>query len=732
MAETAKFPTPMPRPLQTDEETIGLRAIWLTLRQRWRLIVSLTLFALALTAVILLLMTPRYTSEAKLVIEPPKVSIGLEELLSNLNIDQEEINTEIEIIRSRKVIGRVVDKLRLMRDPEFNAELRELPWTEALNPLNWLPEAWRTALLGEPEALSPEERERRLKVSVVDAVRDRLDVSRVGLSRVIQVAFTSEDSKKAARIANAIAESYLEEQIESRFESTSRVARWLQERLKELKNQVIAAEKAVALYKAQHGLTEAESATLIEQQLAELNSKYILAKADLAEAEAQLQQVKRLLQEGGAIHAAKVLNFPLIQRLVEQEAEVVRKVAELSERYGPRHPKMIEANAELASIRKKIEREVRKVIQSLKNEAEVARARVRSLRQALARLEGRRHSQSQAEVKLKELEREAEAVRTVYETFLSRFKELSEQGQLQQTEARIIAWAEVPTKPSFPRKKLTLALVGVMSLFGGGALALLLETLIRGFRDERQLELWTGRPVVTSLPEIKKGSDRLPDLLIDHPSSPYSEGVRRLRTAVTGQVVLVTSTVPEEGKSTVALSLARAYALSGLRVLLLDCDLRKPEITKFLGGKDLPLAYDMVEVLQNPELSSQAMVIDPKVASLNILPGRTHRSLNPTDLLEQAQLDALLEALRNRFDRIVIDTAPFGLFPDTQLFLPHIDGVVYLIRYRETPREAVVRALEKVSGVEAVNLVLNRVDWEKEGYSYYYGYHYYQRYGYES
>ncbi len=717
-------PRLLPQPVQgTEEESFDLRMLWLAVRYRWRMVASLTLLSLGVATLLLLMLPPLYTAQVRLVIQPPQVRLGLEELLTGSNISQEEIDTEIEIIRSRKVIERVVEALNLTRDPEFNPALLPPSWREYLSPSRWLPEAWKEAIFGPPEQLSPEEKEKRLRAGVVDRVRDRLKVSRVGRSRVIQIAFTSEDPKKAAQIANAIAKAYLQEQIESRFEATSRVARWLQQRLKELKEQVIAAEKAVALYKAQHGLTETESATLVEQQLAELNSKYILAKADLAEAEAQLQQVERLLRKGGAVNAAKVLNFPLIQRLVEQEAEVVRKVAEISERYGPRHPKMIEARAELASIRQKIEREVQKVVQSLRNEVGVARARVQSLQKALARLESQKQAQSQAEVKLKELEREAEAVRTVYETFLNRFKQLSEQGQLQQTEARVIAWAEPPQSPSYPRKGLTLALVSLVSLFGGGGLAILLESLVPGFREERQLEFFTGRPVASVLPEEE--DRKLPDLLLQKPTDPFCEGIRHLRTALPQSVILVTSTLPGEGKSTVALSLARSYALSGLKTLLLDFDLRHPGLLKLVGlegeGEGVP------RLLRDPSAWSQLIARDPKLPDLHLILTPPERQLHPTDLLEQADLEALFGTLRSNFDRIVLDSPPVALFSDPILLAPFADGIAYMVRYRETPREAVVGALRKLAEVSSLWLVFNRVAGQERGGYYYY--HYGRYYG---
>jgi len=271
-----------------------------------------------------------------------------------------------------------------------------------------------------------------------------------------------------------------------KFEATRRATSWLNERISGLREKVETAESAVEAFRRKSGLLKGSEGTLVSQEISELNTQLILARTSRAEAEARLTQVRQLIRSsGGATSAAEVLDSQLIQRLREQEAEVNRKVAELSEEYGERHPKMINARAELRDLRSKIESEVNKIVNGLANEVGVAKARETSLQRSVDRLKAQVAKSNSAAVQLRALQREANASRTLLETFLGRFKETSAQEDLdiQQPDARIISRADLPDQPSFPKKRLILALVVVGSTFLGVLLVFFVEALDQGFRS---------------------------------------------------------------------------------------------------------------------------------------------------------------------------------------------------------------------------------------------------------
>ncbi|HXH25508.1 MAG TPA: GumC family protein, partial [Vicinamibacterales bacterium] len=483
-------------------------------RRKWTILGITALLTLA-AAVVTFQLTPRYRAETQVMIESRQQRVvDVEEVLSGLSGERETIESERRVIASRALAEKVIARLKLSRDPEFNPALREPhPLLRLLNPLTylppeqelleWLPEPWRDLVrLTSLEApKTPEEILEAERARVVDTFLDRLDVLPDGRSRVITIAFTSEQPELAARVANTLAELYLVEQLEAKYEATRLATEWLNDRTAELRDKVKASEDAVEAFRRQAGLIEGKGVTLASQQVAELNTQLILARTARAEAEARLRQVQSLLGgAGGVDSAAEVLSSPLIVRLKEQEAEIMRRAAELATQYGPKHPRMINIQAELEDIKGKIGFEVQKIVQSLRNEAGVARAREASLSASLEALKENAGRANGAEVRLRALEREASANRALFETFLARLKETTAQQDLHQPDARIISRADVPENPAFPRKKLILAGVLLAALIVAIAVAFLLERLDPGFRSSEQIETMLGVPGLGLIP----------------------------------------------------------------------------------------------------------------------------------------------------------------------------------------------------------------------------------------
>lgn len=698
------------------------------LRKLWRrrgVILGIVVTMTILAAVVISQLTPLFTATAQVMINPRKnQTVNLESALSGLPLDQETIASEIEVIKSKGLAERVVAKLELYRLAEFNSSLRPPSVWRALSPKEWLPQSWKEAMSGPAKVYSEEEKAALQRAAIIRAFHAGLRIERVERSRVIGISFTSRDAKFAQQIANTVADLYIVEQLEAKFEATKKATGWLNDRLSDLRRQVDISERAVEAFRVQSGLTESKGVTLVSQQVSELSTQLVLASTKRGESEARLRQVETLLkQRDGIASAAEVLASPLIQSLRGQEATVLRRVAELSEEFGDKHPRMINAKAEIDNIRSKISAEVNRIIQGLRNEVAVARSREAALQNRIRDLEQRVGTMNRSEVQLRALEREAKANRTLYENFLGRFKELSEQGDIQQADARVVSYADMPSSPSFPKSLLLLGLAFVGSLFTGVATAGVIERLDHGFRSMEQIERRTGIPAISLVPMLPRTAKSPADYILSNPHSAYSESLRSLFASLhlsnvddPPKVILMTSSVPEEGKTLTAVSLARLISRTGKKVILIDGDLRRPQVHRNFGLESVP---GLVEVLAG-EVALDAALQRDAASGTYVLPAGA-KPANPVDLFSSQQLRSLIAGLRGAADMVIIDSAPLAAVSDARILSRLVDKTVFVVRWASTRREVVQMALRQLldAGADMAGVVLSRVDVRKHaGYGY--------------
>ena len=404
----AQFEPPIPLQPQSD-----VSRLLNMLRRRAGLIAAVVATTMVLVLVVVFQMTPIYRGDTLIQLETRETNvIDIEGVLSGVSTDLHSVRTEGQVIASRHTIGRVIDEMALAKRPEFN------PRIQGIGPFLYVWDLVRTLFTGESfrermERLTPKG-ERAL---VIDTVRASISAEPLNRTRVINVSAYSRSPEVAAALANSVADAYLEQQLEAKFEATERATLWLNNRLLEMRDRLDASEQAVADYRMTAGLAKAETASVTAERVTRVNSQLIEARAERAEAVARLRQVQALLDAGqGASSIAEVLNSPLIQQLRNQEAEVLRRASELSSRYGPEHPRMIDTRAEVSDIAAKIEIEVQRIVVGLRNEVQVARARENAIAANMSQLEQKLASLQGAEVKLDALEREAETNRTLYET----------------------------------------------------------------------------------------------------------------------------------------------------------------------------------------------------------------------------------------------------------------------------------------------------------------------------
>ncbi|MCW5726918.1 polysaccharide biosynthesis tyrosine autokinase [Parvibaculum sp.] len=729
--------------IESDDQgflEFDLMALYRTLRKRLGVIMGVTLGLTALVMVVVLQQTPLYTAGAQILLDRQKMQVtDMQAVMSGLSPDSATVDSEVEILRSRTLAARVIEQLNLTQDPEFNGALREPSMLRWLDPRVWIGTAL-SLIEAEPLPQSEDVRARAELNGVINSVLGRLTVTRQRLTYVINIGFVSENPAKAARIANTIADLYILDQLEAKFDATRQANDWLSRRLTELRQQVQDSERAVEIYRTEEGLeSSATGVTVSEQQLSELNAQLILARTSLAEAEAKYSRAQQIRRTGGTIESmADVVQSGTISQLRQKQAELARELANLASKYGPRHPEIVNAEAQRRDIERQIGSEINRIVGSLENNVSVAQTRVSALEDSLREIRGEAGTGNQAMIQLRELEREAAANRAVYESFLNRFKETSQQQDFQTPDARVISTATPPVGPSHPRKALSLALALVLSGMLGVGLAFLLEHLDNGLQTGRDVEQALGLPHLVSLPATpaEKGPDGKvmspQDYLLVKPLSAFSESLRSLRSALQlsnvdnpPTVILFTSALPNEGKTTTSAGFARAAAASGLKVALVDCDLRHPSVHKAFGLKR-PEA-GLVELLAERLDLAQVLIRDPK-SELDILPIATGTA-NPPDVLGSAQMRLLLDRLRADYDLVVLDSAPVLPVSDSRVLSRIADETVFVVRWNETPKDAAQAAIRELRLYDAniAGVVLAVVDTAaqaKYGYGdggYYYG-----------
>ena len=433
-----------------EDELIDLRHLWRVFRRRLPVFLAVAFTVFVLVVVITMQMTPQYTATASVIIDQRRSQVvDIEAVLTGVGSDAQALDTEVQLIQSRSLAQAVVSELDLAADPEFNSRLRE---PSGLGAVAGAVAGFLSALLPSQVADSQSgEAEQELE-AVTSAVLDRLSARRSGMTFMLTIAFTSENAAKAARIANAFADQYLLSQLEAKFDATERANTWLNERLETLREEVRTDEQAVEMYRAENGLLDTGGSTLTEQQISDLNAQLAIQRAELSAAESSLRNVQTQLERGASLDTiGEVLRSETIRALRAQQTDTSRRRSDLTSRYGPRHPEILAVEREAADLEEQVNREIQRIVAGLETEVNVARQRVGSLQSTLSGVRDELVTNNRALVQLRELEREAEASRTLFESFLNRFRQTSEQNDLATADARIVARAPVPVTPSSPK-----------------------------------------------------------------------------------------------------------------------------------------------------------------------------------------------------------------------------------------------------------------------------------------
>ena len=666
--------------------------------------------------------TPRYTAVARVMIDPREQNVvSIEAVLSQLSADDPTIQSEIEVLRSEDTARRVIAQTSLDQMREFNPLLSSTLVARLITNMDW---PWLNAAFG-TILVAPDESEQAPQIpgEVVEAYSRRLDVEAAGRnSRVIAIAFTSESPQVAAQVANTIAETYIALQVETKLAATDRAARWLSERLGELGDEVTTSEEAVADIRAASVGQGGWSTEIIDQQISQVNSELVRARADQEQARAELRQIETIVDVGGAEAVFEAVDPQLLVWTNEQLMWLRRSAAELKAQYGAENPVVVEVHEAMDQL---IEETSARLIAGVRNRVLVSGDKVRALEKQLRDLVAQSIALGRGQVELRAAQREAQASTELYETLLTRSKETAQTG-LEQPDAKIIAHASVPHRPSFPNRLLLLGVALVGSIALSGALVGVAESMEKGYRSHDRL----GRelPVLGETPWLGKKAQRagLAEVPLTEPASAYAEALRSVALSLEmsakadqGQkTVLVTSSLPEEGKTILVTCLARSMALGGRKVLVIDCDLRRPSCHRQLRLHQTPglsgylsKGAPAADVIQQDRASGVDLIAAGGVVE------------NPLQLLRSDRFRQLLRDMGPRYDIILIDSPPVLPIADARMLSAAVDRCVLVVRWRTTAREYVMHAAEQLrqAAGHAPAAVLTQVkDRTHHGYAYYY------------
>lgn len=728
MTKTFSFELPNQVPAEADSDgnnmPTDLKSLLGAVYRRFWLIAISFLAVFSLVAYSTFNQVPLYKASSIVQLDTEQQNvIDLGSVLSGLAVSTAVIDTEVMVMKSKSLLTKVAVKQRLVEDPEFNWTLRE-PESSLLGGVAKSISGMMGADTSDVdpfEGMSVDERENAILEGAVGQLMSSVSVSRIGTTYLLNVEVTSESPETAARLSNAIAEQYRVQQLETKLEATRRATEWLSERVGDLREEVEDKENRVAKFIADNDMETAMGNTLTEQNIAYLTTQKTQAEVELNRVRSRFDSMRRQIDSGAGVDGiSEVLESPLITSLKQQLSSVRGRVGDLETRLGPQHPELIGARAEQADIERQIENEMNRIASNLENEVRVRRDQVNRLQSQINNSNAKLRGNSLAMVRLRELERDAETSRVLYEEFIARSKETREQDGLVQPDAVILSEASVPKSPSSPRTKLNLLIGAILGGMLGAGLALLAELLDMKISSTEDIEKKLRQNALGTVPLIRTTNalgftqTNPAEYLIENPLSAFAESVRYLRAAIAfsdldseTKTVAITSSLPDEGKTSLTLALGRMSAMSGARTLVIDGDFRRRQLTEAAGLKP---EVGFIEYLFGAGQLSDAIAKDPK-SMLDILPlsltGHT-----PHDVFGTRAFDDLLVRLRSMYDLILIDTGPLLLMAEARVVAGKTDKTILVVRWRHTTRAAARQSLALLKSFQAdlLGVTLNMVN----------------------
>lgn len=719
-----------------SDDSIDLREYAKVMRKyRWPILLSTALIT-AITAYVVSGMTPVFRATSTLLIETQQtMPMSIDELVGIDTSNKEYYQTQFEVLKSRKLAKRVIKEMGISKHPEIHDP--------------------NDALIGQDAAQSRELETATINSSFTEAdpielqiavnrFLSKLDITPIKSTKLAKISFESADPVFAAQVANKIADTYIISYLDSRMEMGEKATDWLGQRLTELKIKLEESQHRLLAYREQKGLVDIQGSVgkLTEQEIGIITGKLIDAKARVAEAEILYREVEATKSRG----TTALLGLPIIDsnemvRRFKVDAQSAQlNLNELSNRYGDKHPKVIDARSRLDTAQANLRSQINNIVDSIEKDFQIASQTAVSLEANLK--EGKQAIQQvgRSEIELLHLQREVELNQKMYDTFYTRIREVDEAEDMTTTNAQISEYAEAPLTAVKPRKALIVLLSLLMSLFASTALAFLVESMNDTVTSTEDIEKILKLKMLGIIPLLSKNALRndgrgalVPGTLNERDS--FDESIKTIRTSVSleevenqHQVIMVTSAMPGEGKSTLASHLA--HSLSQLQnVLLIECDLRRPSLHRAF---EFPDSIGLAQLLNNEAKFGECLKQNV-FNNLDVIPAGSIPK-NPLELISSPRFSHLVEKMKSRYDRIIIDSAPVQAVSDALLLGRLSDTVLYAVRADSTPAHVSARGAKRLrdADIDIIGAVVTQVnirkiksyggDLDYQGYYDYYGY----------
>jgi capsular exopolysaccharide synthesis family protein len=716
-----------------DSDEIDLLELWRSVSKRKWSILGLVLVVGLLSLAVVLSMAPVYRANTVMMFDTGKSQVvSIEDVYAGAAGNREFLATQLEIVGSREVALKTVQALKLWDHPEFDPRLPQTgPWQDTLG--------WLRQTLGmvEPEVAiewTPE----LLASAVVVPFQSRVEVELLRNSLIANVSFEANDPDLAARAANAVSRVFIENDLNARYEMTRQATNWLQERVTDLKDKVLVSERALQSFRERSGIISAQGAAQSGSsgQLEGLTSRLIDARLRRTDAETAYNQVRNAARGADLSEIPAVLRAPGVAEAKRNVQDAERKFAEVAQRYGFEHPRHVAAKAEVEASRSSLKSQLDTTVASIKREFEAAQSVEREIERTLGQARSSVQTLNRAEFELGVLQREVESNREMYNMFMTRAKETTSTSDLQSPIARVVDPALVPSAPVKPRKGVIVGVAMLLALLAGVGASLLIDQLDKTLKTADDVERKLGVPLLTTLPLLGKADARRAAssrMFSEQPNSVFSEAVRTARSGVLlsaldspHRMLVVTSSLPGEGKSTFAINLALSHA-QNQKTLLIDADMRRPSVARSL---DLPPGTPGLSNFVAGSKPWAECVQQLQGSDLSVMPSGPLPP-NPLEMISSKRFRERMAELAQQFDIIIIDSPPVELVSDALMLASMASGVVYVTKAMSTATPMVSKGLERVRRADGqvLGLVLNHFDFKRAS-KYYGDYSGYGKYGY--
>lgn len=715
--------------MEMEEREIHLRDYLRVIDKRRYTVYTFFIVVFTLVLIGTFSATPIYMASTKVLIEKRETA----PLMTNygyMAYDPDFYETQYQIIKSVPVAKRVVQMLNLQGTYDSYVQGANSGFSLIGAATGWIRDLFSHDSGKNNRRSSGSDGESREDI-LAKAISSGIIIDPVKNSKIVTVSYMSSNPDLAKAVVNSVAKAYIDELLDLNMSSTQHMLQWMTTKAEEEKKKLDDSERALQQYiKSQDLVTVQNKMAIVPEQISQLNGQLINAETKREQMETLYNQIKEVSgRPGMAETVSAVADDPTIQSLRQQILQAEQKIMDLSQKYGKKHPLMIRAKEDLTVLKAKKDQEIKRVIDSIKNEYDLAKSNENNLRRMLSDAKGKAINLNEKFIEYDMINRDVETNRQLYEALIKRIKEQNITEQIQTANVMIVEKADTPKSPVKPRKALNILLGIIVGLFGGVGMAFFVEYLDQTVKSPEEVEKKLGVPVFGLIPVFPSEDRPIEKAVIDSPASTFAENYKAIRTCLLlssadkpPKHILVSSAGPEEGKTVTAINLAAAIAQSEYKVLLVDADLRKPRVHKVFktdnsrGLSTYLAGASGIDIVHKGPLPNMDIITSGPIPP------------NPSELLGSGRLVEMLGLLGGRYDIVIWDSPPVLTVVDSLVLGKVLDGAIMVARAGKTSYEELGRSLKSLSDLNAnvFGVVINAFNFRKNKYYYsrYHNYYY--------